>query len=154
MGGILASLITGPIINSFIKGAIDAVSAYNDKKITREELEARVRQCFLEAFAEVEKAWAESYARTFEALMNASAKSPTVARIWGFVVVSQTCVLLWVQLGIPAFVYFVCDGELCWPSMGTTADWAYLLVAAALGAGAVMLKPKVVDWAAVFNPRR
>ena len=33
-------------------------------------------------------------------------------------------------------------------------EQSYLLVAAALGAGAVMLKPKVVDWAAVFNPRR
>lgn len=151
MGAILGSLLTGPIINAFLGTALQAFKDYNAKNITKDELDARVREAFLAAFAEVESEWAKSYAKTYAAFITGAAQSAILAYGWLFVVVSQTLVLLWHQVGIPALVYFTGDK---WPPSGNTSDWAYALVAALFGAGALMLRPRVSDWKSMFSGGR
>ena len=146
--GILASLLTGPIINSFLSTALEAFKAYQNKKITKEQLDAQVREAFLVAFASVETAWAESYAKSYAAFITGAAQSKILAWGWLVVIMSQLIVLLWAQAGIPTLVYFTGDR---WPSAGTTIDYAYFLIAALFGAGALMLKPRVSDWKAIFK---
>lgn len=148
--GFLASLLTGPIINAFLSTALDAFKDYNRKTITKEELEARVREAYLTSFAEVEKSWAQSYAQSYGAFITGAAQSRILAWGWIFVVATQTGVLLWHQIGIPALVYFTGTN---WPSSGGTSDWAYALLAALFGAGALMLRPRMSDWKEIFKAR-
>jgi hypothetical protein len=141
--GILASLLTGPIINVFLSTALEAFKAYNEKKLTQAELEAKIREAFIAAFAEVETAWAESYAKSYGAFISGAAQSAILAYGWLTVVLTQLAILLWYQIGVPTLVYF---GHGPWPSAGATVDWSYLLLLCLFGAGALALKPKAGDW--------
>jgi len=60
--------------------------------------------------------------------MQAMVQSKLMQVVWDSVVISQTLVLLWHQIGIPALCYHV-GNKACYPSSGTTVEWAYLLVA-------------------------
>jgi len=66
--------------------------------------------------------------------MQAMVQSKLMQVVWDSVVISQTLVLLWHQIGIPALCYHV-GNKACYPSSGTTVEWAYLLVAVCVRAG-------------------
>lgn len=146
--GILASLLTGPIINAFLGTALKAFEAYENKTITKEQLQAQLEEALLATFASVETAWAESYAKSYAAFITGAAQSKILAWGWLVVIMAQLVVLLWAQVGVPALVYFTGSH---WPSAGTTVDYAYFLIAALFGAGALMLKPKAPDWKAIIG---
>lgn len=137
----LTSLLTGPILQaitgSLFEKVADTFQAYFNKQISREEAQARVSAALFAAFAEVEKSHAESLARTFEAFMGALKTSKVLQFGWLLVVVTQLAVLVWHQVGIPAYVHI---RSMPYPSSGTTVEWAYLLLAACLGMGAVLLR--------------
>jgi len=137
----MLSLLTGPILQAITGNLFDKVAdtfqAYFNKQISREEAQAKVSLALASAFAEVEKSHADSIARTFASFMDA-AKTSLLLRIgWFLVVTTQLSVLIWHQVGIPAYVHIV-GGS--YPSSGTTVEWAYLLLAACLGMGAVLLR--------------
>jgi hypothetical protein len=124
----LAPILTGSLA--------DAFKAYEQKQITLAELNAKVQEALISAFAEVQKSQSAALAQTFASFMDGAKNSKLMRVVWAIVVLTQLGVLLWAQVGAPAFVRAF-GGE--WPSSGSTVDWAYLLVAACLGLGPVVL---------------
>jgi hypothetical protein len=114
----------------------DAFSAYEKKQITLAELNAKVSEALMQCFSEVMKSESDALAKTFATFGQVLINSRLVRIVWAIVVLSQLCVLLWLQIGISALVY-VFGGA--WPSAGATGDWAYLLIAGLLGLGPVVL---------------
>ncbi|KPG01780.1 hypothetical protein IP86_02925 [Rhodopseudomonas sp. AAP120] len=131
----------------------DAFTAYNNKQISAAELNAKVQQALMECFAEVMKSQSDALAKTFATFGQVLINSKLVRIVWAIVVLSQLCVLLWLQVGISALVYTF-GGT--WPSAGATGDWAYLLIAGLLGLGPVVLNggPGKVNLDAVKPPGR
>jgi len=134
---LVGSIIT-TLASTFIGKALDAFTAYTNKQITIAELNAKVQQAMLETFAEVEKSHAEALAKTYASFMQALVQSKTLQVMWAAVVGSQLFVLLWHQFGIPFIVFMGWTEK--YPSSGTTVEWAYLLLAACLGMGPVILR--------------
>lgn len=122
----------------------DAFKAYEEKQITMAELNAKVQEALISAFAEVQKSQSAALAQTFSAFMDGAKNSALMRVVWATVVLSELAVLLWHQVGIPALVY-INGGS--YPGSGTTTEWAYLLLAACLGMGPVVLNrgPGKVD---------
>lgn len=131
------SAVGGNIIDGLLGRITGVFDSYFKKQITMEELKAQVTRAMLDTFSEVEKAHADALARTYDSFMKAVVQSKIMQAVWASVVVSQLVVLLWHQLGIPALVYFTATR---YPSSGTTVEWAYLLLAACLGMGPVLLR--------------
>ena len=126
----------------------DAFKAYEQKQITLAELNAKVQEALIAAFAEVQKSQSVALAQTFASFMDGAKNSSLMRRVWASVVLSELAVLLWHQAGIPALVAMT--GR-AYPGSGTTVEWAYLLVAACLGLGPVVLNkgPGKVDMSAL-----
>jgi hypothetical protein len=129
----------------------DAFTAYQNKQITLAELNARVTQALIDGFAEVQKAQSTALEHTFASFMDAAKNSKLMRGVWATVTLSQLAVLLWHQVGISAFVR-IFGGE--WPSSGSTVEWAYVLVAACVGFGPVVLNrgPGKIDLGGLKAP--
>lgn len=124
----LVPLLTGPLAEAF--------AAYEKKEISLAELNAKIHEALLQAFAEVAKQQSISIEKTYASFMDAAKSSKLMQRVWAAVTLSQLAVLLWHQVGISAFVRAFGG---VWPSSGSTVEWAYLLVAACVGMGPVVL---------------
>ena len=133
----LAGTVITQVASAFIGKALDAFVVYNNKQISMEELRTRVQQAMLDSFKEIEVAHADALAKTYASFMQTMAQSRLMQAVWASVVISQLFVLLWHQIGIPAYVELVGHR---YPSSGTTVEWAYLLLAACLGMGPVVLR--------------
>lgn len=135
--------ILGPIIKAFADSALgkisDAFIAYQNKQISQAQLEAQVKEAMIAAFAEVEKAMYEAMAKTFDSFMKQLPKSRLMKAVWASVAISQLLVLLWHQVGIPVLCYNV-GTKACFPSSGSTVEWAYLLLGGCIGLGPMVLK--------------
>jgi hypothetical protein len=114
----------------------DAFSAYEKKQISLAELNAKMAQALMECFNEVMKSQSDALAKTFATFGDAMKNSKLVRWVWAIIVLSQTAVLVFQQVGVPAIVYF---GGGHWPSAGATIDWAYLLIVGLCGLGPVVL---------------
>lgn len=114
----------------------DAFTAYEKKQISLAELNARVSQALMECFSEVMRSQSDALAKTFASFGEVMKNSRLVRMVWAIVVLSQVCVLVFQQVGVPAIVYF---GGGTWPSAGATIDWAYLLIVGLCGLGPVVL---------------
>lgn len=139
----LATMFGGQIIDGLLSKGLDAFKSYNEKKISLEELRTQLMQALLATFGEIEKAHAQAIEKSFGALMGAAKDNPVVARAWSFVVYSQTAVLVYHQVGIPAIVILVrwlIQPGWNYPSSGSTVEWAYLLLGICLGAGVMGLR--------------
>jgi len=136
LGSIIGAL-GGNIVDSLLGKITGVFESYFKKEISMEELRTKVLQSLLSTFSEIEKAHADSIAKTFDSFMRAAAQSKIMQVVWASVAISQLLVLLWHQVGIPAFVYFA---AVKYPSSGATVDWAYALLMFCLGGGAVALR--------------
>lgn len=136
LASIFASL-GGQLLTGFFDNALKAYQAYVNKEITREQLDAQLRQHFFDMVGQIETAYAKSISETYGTFMGVVKESRMVRIVWATVTISQLVVLLWHQIGIPALVYFT---ETRYPSSGSTVDWAYLLLAGCVGFGAVTLR--------------
>jgi hypothetical protein len=125
------------IINGLLDKGLDAFKAYENKKISIEELRTRLYQAMLESVKAIEVAHADALAKTYSAFMRAVAQNPFMQKVWGFAIISQL-VLLWHQVGIPAIVAMGIIAR--YPSSATTVEWAYLLVGALIGLGPMVLR--------------
>lgn len=156
----MLSTIIGALSGSVVKGLADTLfgkvesifKEYFQGQVTKEQLLVELQKALLTSFVEVEKAHAESLSKTYQSFMDAAARNNKLAIAWAVVLYSQVVVLLWSQLGIPALCFFM-GNRSCWPSAGTTVDWAYALVAGLLGLGAVALRtgPGKFDFESLKN---
>lgn len=139
IGTILAALpsIAMWLLPKLVPALGDIADRYKRGEITREEFDAEVKTAITGAFSSIEKSHADSLASTFGAFQETMRASLLVKVVWAIVTLSQLVVLLWHQVGIPAFVFFVGRP---WPSSGTTVEWAYLLLGACLGMAPLVLR--------------
>jgi hypothetical protein len=133
---ILAS-ISGDLLNKLIGPFTEIFKLYINKQITEEQLRTQLMQVLLTSVTEIEKAHAESIAKTYATFMQTALQSPPLMMLLIVTAYSQLVVLLWHQIGIPALCYFI-GTKSCWPSSGTTVDWSYALLAGILGFGVVL----------------
>jgi hypothetical protein len=132
------------MINSILGQALEAFKAYENKQISVEQLKDQLYGLMVGAAKDIEVAYADALAKTYASFMQTMATSKIMQRTWAFVTISQAVMILWFQIGIPIVVIVVRNlttaDKFSWPSSGSTADWAYLLVAACLGMAPLVLK--------------
>lgn len=122
MIGAIVKLLTGGLVDK----VLDGWQAYLRKEISEAEFESRVRIAAEEAGARI--------SGDVQAALRAS---PILQRAWGAVLFLQVSVLVWYQIGAPAFE--VLTGA-AWPDPGVSLEWAYLIVAAMIGAGPLVFR--------------
>lgn len=147
------SSLGGPIVEALLKPVSDIFQAYFNKQITEAELREKFQQALLTAFTQVESAYADSLNKTFASFMDAAKQSKLMQDVWACVALSQLAVLLWHQVGISTLCFFLANKS-CWPSSGSTVDWAYALLALCLGGGAIALKSGPGSGALTDNLKR
>lgn len=142
---VIAAKLGGAVLSSMFGGLLDTVRGilkdYQDRKISEVEADAQIKEAFASAQAAIEAAWAKAAGEIYAAAqetIRASFTAPSwfTRNAWAFVLISQTLVLLWYQVGIPMVTWAF---SLAPGSIPRTGDdllmWAYFLVAAALGIG-------------------
>jgi hypothetical protein len=134
IGATIAQALGGKLIDR-LGGAFEA---WAKKEISRDELLAKVTETIVESFAEIEKSHAEALAKTYASFMEAMSKSPLLQQVWATTMCSQLFVLFWYQWIVPFGTHMGFWAK--YPSPGSTVEWAYLLLAAGLGMGPVVLR--------------
>jgi hypothetical protein len=129
----IVKLLTGGLVDR----VLDLGQAYFRKEISEAEFESRVKIAAQETAAKVEESWAEAAASTARATQSTLKASPILQRAWASVLFLQAAVLVFYQVGAPA--YQVITGT-AWPSPGISLEWAYLLIAAMIGAGPLVMR--------------
>jgi hypothetical protein len=131
--GFLAKILTGGLLDKLL----EAYSLRQQGKISEAEFRSRVEIAAQENAAKIEESWAEASSDAVQATHASLGKSPILQRAWASVLFLQVTVLVWYQIGAPAFQ--VITGT-PWPSPGVSLEWAYLLVATQLGAGPLVFR--------------
>lgn len=138
--GLLASLFAGPTLTALINGLMGPLESifhdYIQNKITKEELQEKLQEAMLAAFAQIEVQFLDSLTKTYTAFIQAASQNPVMTKAWSVVLYSQLFVVFWHQFAIPLIVLVVhiWDVRFIYPSSGITSDWAYALIALCLGA--------------------
>lgn len=127
LGGLLSWLTGG-----FVDRIVGLGEAYLNKQVSEAQFRADVEKAGQEAAAKVEAAWADAAAKIAASAGDMIKSSAILQRAWAAVLFLQVSVLVWYQIGAPA--YAVITGT-AWPSPGVALEWAYLLVGAMVGAG-------------------
>lgn len=133
---IIASILSW-ITGGFADKLVDLGKAYMQKQITEAEFEAKVRIAAQEAATKVEASWADALKSTTESVQQTLRQSVILQRAYAITLFLQVSVLVWYQIGAPAFQ--IITGTV-WPSPGVTLEWAYLLIGAMVGAGPLVFK--------------
>lgn len=128
MLGALLKWLTG----GFVDRIVGLGEAYIQKQVTIEQYRAEVEKAAQDAAARTEAAWADASAKIAASTQDALKASPILQRAWAAVLFLEVAVLVWYQIGAPAFA--VITGT-PWPNPGVTLEWCYLLIGAQLGAG-------------------
>lgn len=131
IGGIIANLISGGLLDK-ITGLADSLIK---GQITKAQFEAQVKIEAGRVQADIEKTWAEASSKQYESIQQTLRTSVVLQRAYAVVMISQLAVLVWYQIGAPAFLLVTGDA---WPNPGTTIDWAYLLLAITIGGGSLV----------------
>jgi hypothetical protein len=131
--GFLAKILTGGLLDKLL----EAYSLRQQGKISEAEFRSRVEIATRESEAKIEESWAEAASDAVMATHASLGGSPILQRAWASVLFLQVTVLVWYQIGAPAFQ--VITGT-AWPSPGISLEWAYLLVATQLGAGPLVFR--------------
>lgn len=128
MIGIIAKILTGGLTGQIL----EAWKLYREGKTTEAEFEAKVQVASKEAEARMEEAWSKSASEMMESIQTTVRSSKELQRAFVLVLFSQLFVLVWYQLGTSA--YEIISGSR-WPAPVASIEWAYLLIAAMIGAG-------------------
>jgi hypothetical protein len=123
----IIKILTGGLVDKVVDLA---KSYFVDKAISEAQFEAEVEKAKVDAEARAITAFTESVHATIRT-------SPAIQRAYAATLFLQIVVLLWYQLGAPA--YLVITGT-PWPSPGVELEWAYLLVGAMVGAGPLIMR--------------
>lgn len=138
LSGIMAAL-GGTIVDKMFGSITSLAEKYINKQITEAELKAALQTTLVNAFRDIEVSHADALAKTYESFQQTLRTSTLMQAVWAAAAVSQLIVLVWHQMGIPALCYFV-GNPACYPSSGATVNWSYLLLAALMGMGPVVLR--------------
>jgi hypothetical protein len=128
----MISAILSWLTGGFVDKLVGLGNAYFQKQISQAEFESRVKIAAEEASSKIEQSWADASKSITESTQQTLRTSPIVARVWAIVLFLQVFVLVWYQIGAPAFL--VITGT-AWPHPGISLEWAYLLVGSMVGAG-------------------
>jgi hypothetical protein len=129
--------IVGWLTGGFVDKILDGWTAYLKKEISEAEFEARVKVAASEAAAKVEQSWAQAAAETAKATHDSLGRSLILQRAWASVLFLQITVLVFYQVGAPAFKLIT---GVAWPDPGVALEWAYLLAGAMIGAGPLVMR--------------
>lgn len=121
---IIAKILTGGLLDKLL----EAYKLRQEGKISEAEFRSRVQVSAEETAAE-----------TTKAIHDSLGKSVILQRAWAATLFLQVSVLVFYQLIAPAFQ--IVTGE-AWPNPGVSLEWAYLLVAAMIGAGPLVMKTR------------
>lgn len=122
----IVKILTGGLVDK----VTDLAKAYFNKEISEAQFEAEVEKAKADAEARAITAFTESVHATIRT-------SPAIQRAYAATLFLQVAVLVWYQMGAPA--YQVITGT-DWPSPGVTLEWAYLLIGAMVGAGPLIMR--------------
>lgn len=134
------SAVGGKLVDSILGKVTGVFESYFKKQISIEELKTQVSKALLESFTEVEKSHSETLAKTYESFQQTVRTSPAIATMFKVVIYSQVFVLVWHQWFIPFYLHFFAGPGVKYPSSGTTAEWAYLLIGGLCGAAPMLLR--------------
>ncbi len=129
--GSIINVITGNLINRIE----DGFKAYLAGQVTKAQLQEKLQEAMLGTFAEVEKSYADSIARSYGSFIEAAGRSKVMQDVWAMVCLCQLFVLFWYQWVVPFMVTEHWIDR--WAPAGTTVDWAYAIVLFCLGGGAL-----------------
>ena len=129
----IVKFLTGGFVDRIASIAETYIKADADKA----RFEAEVREAAGQAAADIEKSWAETSAKIATATQDTLKAAPLLQRAWAAVLFLQVVVLVFYKIGAPAFQ--VITGT-AWPNPGISLDWAYLLIAAMIGAGPLVMR--------------
>lgn len=129
--------IIGWVTGGLVDKILEAYRLHQQGKISEAEFQSRVQVASQETASRIEASWAQAAAETAKATQATLAASPVLQRAWASTLFLQVFVLVWYQIGAPA--YAVITGS-TWPSPGVTLEWAYLLVATMIGAGPLVFR--------------
>jgi len=133
MLGTLLSWLTG----GFVDKLVGLGQAYINKSVTEAQYRAEVEKAATDAARQIEAAWADASSKIAASTQDALKASPILQRAWAAVLFLQVAVLVFYQVGAPAFQ--VITGT-AWPDPGVTLEWCYLLIGAQLGAGPLVFR--------------
>jgi hypothetical protein len=116
---------------------IDTYALYRKGEITKAEFDAKVKIASKDAEVEIEKAWAKAVSEVTESVQVTVRSSVIIQKAYAIVLFLQLFVLVWYQLGASAFT--IVTGAV-WPAPMASIEWAYLLIAAMIGAGPLVYR--------------
>lgn len=119
---IVGKILTG----GFLDKVFDAINLYQQGKITEAEFQSNI-----------EIATKEAETKIVESVQSTIRSSKVIQKAYAITLFTQVFVLVWYQLGVPAFN--IVTGA-AWPAPGASIEWAYLLVAAMIGAGPLVYR--------------
>jgi exo-beta-1,3-glucanase (GH17 family) len=129
--------IVGWVTGGLVDKVLEVYRLHKQGKVSEAEFESRVKIAAQETAAKVEESWADASASIARATQAALKSSPLLQRAWAVTIFLQLVVLVWYQIGAPA--YLVITGT-AWPSPGATVEWAYLLLGGMLGIGPLVFR--------------
>lgn len=135
----LASMFGGEIINQLFGTFGDIVKRYQDRQISEVEAKQAMVVAMVAAFRDVEVAHADAITKTYASFMGAVEKSRLMQIGWAVALFSQIFVLVWYQWLVPLLCYFE-HNKSCYPSAGSTIDWAYFLIGGLVGLAPAVLR--------------
>lgn len=129
--------ILGWLTGGFVDKITDLGKAYLQRQVSEAEFRAEVEKAAQETAAKVQEAWADASAKITDSVHQSVRQSPIIARAYAIVLFLQLFVLVFYQLGAPA--YQVITGT-AWPAPAASIEWAYLLIGAMVGAGPLVFR--------------
>ena len=136
----MISTILSWLTGGFVDRIVDLGKAYLNQQVTEAQFRAEVEKAAQDTAGKIEASWADASARIAASTGDMVKASPALQRAWASVLFLQVAVLVWYQIGAPA--YRVLTGT-PWPDPGVTLEWAYLLVGAMVGAGPLVFRRRV-----------
>lgn len=133
----MISAILSWLTGGFVDKLVGLGQAYFQKQVSEAEFRAEVEKAAQETAAKVEASWADASAKIAASTGDMIKASATLQRAWSSVLFLQVVVLVFYQLGAPAFA--VITGR-AWPDPGVSLEWAYLLIGAMIGAGPLVFR--------------
>lgn len=106
-------------------------------RISEAEFQSKTDIALQESKADIEKVWAEASAKMTESAQATIRSSSLIQKAYAIVLFLQLFVLVWYQLGASAFT--IITGAV-WPVPMASIEWAYLLIAAMIGAGPLVYR--------------
>lgn len=133
----MISAILSWLTGGFVDKVVGLGQAYLQKQVSEAEFRAEVEKAAQETAAKIEASWAEATAKVAASTQDTLKASAILQRAWAAILFLEVAVLVFYQIGAPAFA--IITGR-AWPDPGISLEWAYLLVAAMIGAGPLVFR--------------